>query len=151
MLWFVSGACFVSLAAGCGHVDELAHTPVEEPGKTGFESYCAACHQPGGVGIEGRVPPLLGSPWVAGPEDRLIRIVLHGLRGPIEIRGKTYNMEMLGFHLLTDEEIASVLSYVRTRYGKPSLPITAATVSRVRAATREHTGYWTVDELLAVP
>ena len=139
------------LLTGCHDVVEQPRGPDEELGKTRFESYCAACHQRGGTGIEGRVPPLTGSPWVAGSESRLIRIVLHGLRGPIEIDGRTFNMEMPGFHLFTDEEIASLLSYVRRRYGRPSPPIAAATVSRVRAMTRDHTGYWTVDELLDVP
>ena len=149
---FVFSACFVSLLAGCGGGDDKPAQSLDEvAGKTRFESYCAACHQLGGTGVEGRVPPLTGSPWVAGRESRLIRIVLHGLRGPIEIKGQTYNMEMPGFYLFKDEEVASVLSYVRRRYGGPSPPITAATVSRVRAATRDHSGYWTVEKLLDVP
>ncbi len=150
---FIFSAWLVSLLAGCGGGDDStqARRLDVEAGKTRFESYCAACHQLGGTGVEGRVPPLTGSPWVAGRESRLIRIVLHGLRGPIEIKGQTYNMEMPGFYLFKDEEVASVLSYVRRRYGGPSPPITAATVSRVRAATQDHSGYWTVDKLLDVP
>ena len=146
----VFSALLVSLLAGCRGDGEPVAAFDEEAGQTRFENYCATCHQRGGTGIEGRVPPLTGSPWVAGPESRLIRIVLHGLRGPIEIDGQTYNMEMPAFYLFSDEEIAALLSYVRGRYGGPSPPITAATVSRVRDATRDHTGYWTVDRLLEV-
>ena len=139
---------------GCGDGDEVARapTPTAELGKKRFEIYCAACHQLAGVGIQGRVPPLDGSPWVAGAEERMIRIVLHGLRGPIEIAGETYNMEMPGFgQLFGDEDIASLLSYVRQRYGAPSPPVTKTTVRQVRAATRKRTEYWTVAELLEVP
>lgn len=126
--------------------DALAH------GEKLFRSYCAACHQKGGQGVEGRVPPLDDSPWVAGSEDRIVRIVLNGLRGPIEIHGKTYNLEMPAFRMLfKDDDIASILTYVRNRYGKPSPPIASETVSRVRQETEEHVGYWTVKELMLVP
>ena len=121
-------------------------------GEMRFAQYCAACHQLGGQGTEGRVPPLDGSPWVSGSEQRLIRIVLSGLRGPIEIAGETYNLEMPAFGtLFKDEEVADLLSFVRQQYGAPSSPITSAKVSDVRDATRDRIGYWTVAELLEVP
>ncbi len=148
----VVGICIASLLCGCGKQGSHARAPDNELGRIRFETYCAACHQLGGRGIEGRVPPLTDSPWVAGPESRMIRIVLHGLRGPIEIHGETYNLEMPSFgRLFEDAEIASMLSYVRQRYGAPSPPITAAAVKKVRAATKDRTLYWTVDELLKVP
>jgi mono/diheme cytochrome c family protein len=154
--WYLGdlvGAGFAVLLVGCGNEENLDHSPdPADLGKTRFENYCAACNQLGGLGIEGRVPPLDGSPWVAGSESRLIRIVLHGLRGPIKIGGQTYNLEMPSFgQAFKDDEIASMLSYVRSRYGEPSPPITAATVSQVRAATQNRSQYWTVDELLDVP
>jgi len=138
------------LLTGCRNVDK--DTPLDAgPGKVQFESYCAPCHQRDGQGTQGRVPPLTASPWVSGFESRLIRIVLHGLRGPIEIHGKIYNLEMPAFGpVFKDEEIAVILSYVRQRYGAPSPPITAATIGQVRDATRNRTTYWTVDELLKV-
>lgn len=152
-LWNLIRVATAVLVVGCGTRENLVHTPDPvDSGKTRFENYCAACHQRGGLGIEGRVPPLDGSPWVAGPESRLVRIVLHGLRGPIEIAGQTYNLEMPSFgQAFTDDDIAAMLTYVRTRYGTPSPPITAATVSQVRAATENRAEYWTVDELLEVP
>ena len=100
----------------------------------------------------GEAPPLEGSSWVAGPEDRVIRIVLHGLRGPIEVRNKTYNQEMPSFGpILNDSDIASLLSYVRTRFGGASTPVSEAAVSLIRDANRGRTGYWMVDELLKEP
>ncbi len=123
--------------------------PEAQPGRALFERHCAACHLSDGAGMMGEAPPLEGSSWVAGPEKRLIKIVLHGLRGAIEVRGKTYNQDMPGFGpILRDEEIASLLSFVRQRFGGASGAILAATVSGVRAATRNRAGYWTVDELL---
>src|SRR5436190_1457091 len=89
---------------------------IVEPGSVQFQSYCAACHQYDGQRM-GEAPPLAGSPWVAGPEERLIKIVLHGVHGPMEVDGKTYDQEMPGFgRILSDVEVASLLSFVRRRF-----------------------------------
>jgi len=102
--------------------------------------------------MRGEAPPLEGSAWVAGPENRLIKIVLHGLHGPIEVLGKTYNQEMPGFGpILTDADVASLVSYVRRRFGGTNTPVSTATVTRVRAASGTRTDYWTVAELLKEP
>ena len=114
----------VLLLAGCAHGRKHTRTSDAEPGRTRFEIYCAGCHLNEGPWMMGEAPPLEGSSWVAGPESRVIRIVLHGLRGPIEVRGKTYNQEMPGFGpILTDADIASLLSYVRRRFGGASTPV----------------------------
>jgi mono/diheme cytochrome c family protein len=100
----------------------------------------------------GEAPPLEGSAWVGGPESRVIRIVLHGLRGPIEVRSQTYNQEMPGFApVLTDADIASLLSYARRRFGGASTPVSETAVSQIRDANRSRKDYWTVDELLKEP
>lgn len=100
----------------------------------------------------GAAPPFDDSPWVTGPEDRLIKIVLHGVSGRMEIHGKNYDREMPGFgQVLSDADIASLLTYVRGRFGGPSEPITPEAVKKVRAASPNRTAYWTVDELLAQP
>ncbi len=144
----LTGLCCAFLLAGCAAGRSHARLPAAEPGKTRFDSYCAACHLGGGAGM-GEAPPLEGSSWVAGPEDRLIKIVLHGVRGNIEVRNKTYNQEMPAFgQNLTDAEIASLLSFVRKRFGGGAAPVLPETVSRVRAATRDRVGYWTAAELL---
>ena len=133
------------LLPGCGAHLRQGRIPDAEPGSAQFQSYCAACH----LYQAGEAPPLAGSPWVTGPEDRLIRIVLHGVRGAMEVRGNTYDREMPGFgQVLSDADVASLLSFVRRRFGAPSEPITPAAVSRVRAANQTRTGYWSVEELL---
>ncbi len=86
---------------------------------------------------------------MAGPENRLIKIVLHGLHGTIEVVGKTYNQEMPGFGpILTDADIASLLSYVRRRFGGARPSFSAESVRLIRAANGSRTDYWTADELL---
>jgi mono/diheme cytochrome c family protein len=139
-----------SLLAGCAagrHPARLA--TADPPGRAQFESYCAACHDVGGQGVAGEAPPLTGSSWVIGPQHRLIRILLHGVRGPIEVAGNTYNREMPGFgQVMTDAEIASLASFVRSQFGGMSGPVEPAAIGRIRAATPQRRDPWTTDELL---
>jgi mono/diheme cytochrome c family protein len=139
---------------GCSASRQQVATPPPLNLKAGgeqFQSYCAACHQYDGQGM-GAAPPLVDSPWVTGPEERLIKIVLHGVRGAMEVHGETYDREMPGFGgILSDAEAASLLSFVRESFGAAGKPISASTVGRVRAASESRTDYWTVEELLTVP
>jgi mono/diheme cytochrome c family protein len=89
---------------------------------------------------------------VTGPESRLIKIVLHGVRGAMEVQGRTYDQEMPGFGpVLADGEIASLLSFVRKQFGDINTPVSPATVSAIRAGHSKRTAYWTVEELLRDP
>jgi mono/diheme cytochrome c family protein len=140
-----------SLPAGCAAGRQQASAVKAERGAVEFQSYCAGCHIDD-TGIRGEVPPLEGSPWVKGPEQRLIKIVLHGIRGALEIQGKSYDQEMPGFApVLSDGEIASLLSFVRRQFGGISTPIAPATVSGIRSANSQRRAYWTVEELLKDP
>jgi mono/diheme cytochrome c family protein len=119
-----------------------------ESGLVPFQNYCAACHQYDGQGM-GDAPPLDHSPWVTGPEERLIKLVLHGVRGPMEVAGKNYDLEMPGFGpVLSDSEAASLLSFVRRRFGGIKEPVRPGAVARVRAEHRGRTTYWDVEQLL---
>lgn len=118
----------------------------EKPGAKSFDVHCSACHQYDGQGM-GEAPPLHGSPWVDGPEERLIKIVLHGVRGPMEIAGETYDREMPGVGKdLSDKALAELLTFVRTKFGKAS-PVDAAAVRRIRERHKDRREYWHVDEL----
>ena len=94
---------------------------------------CALCHAPDGQGLPAaNFPPLAGTKWVGGPPERLVKIVLKGLVGPITINGKEYNGAMAPFDgRLNDEEIAAVLTYVRNSFGNKASPVS---VSEVKAA-----------------
>ena len=125
--------------------------PVVTPamlGKRVFTNICMTCHQQNGQGQAGVYPPLAGSEWAQGSEERIIRIVLQGLSGPITVEGKEYNNAMtpLG-SVLKDEQIANVLSYVRQEWGNSAPEVKAETVARVRAETASRTQPWTAAEL----
>jgi mono/diheme cytochrome c family protein/sugar lactone lactonase YvrE len=118
------------------------------------EAHCATCHQADGKGLDPAFPPLAGSAWVTGSEERLAKITLHGLWGKIEVNGKVYDPEkgvppMTAFEaLLNDEEVAAVLTYVRNSWGNQAAPVLPATVKRVRDANRDRSVFWKPEELL---
>ncbi|MDI1320657.1 MAG: cytochrome c [bacterium] len=117
-------------------------------GKKVFDVTCIACHQANGLGLPGQYPPLAGSEWATGSEERVIRIVLHGLNGPIKVEGKDFNnvMAPLG-EALKDEQIANAISYVRASWGNNAPEVTPEAVAKVRAETAGRKTYWTAAEL----
>ena len=117
-------------------------------GQAVFESRCAACHQANGQGLPGAFPPLAGSEYVLGDEERVVRIVLHGLQGPVTVKGGTYNGAMPAWaDVLSDAEIAAVLTYVRSSWGNSAEAIAAEKVAEQRAGTAGRTTPWTAREL----
>lgn len=99
-----------------------------------FDTYCSTCHQRDGQGDNNRFPPLVGSDWVTGDEDRLIDIVLNGRQGEIMVNGRTYNDLMPPHQHLDDLAIASILTYVRNRFGGiEGRPIEISRVSTIRS------------------
>ncbi len=116
------------------------------------EGFCITCHQPDGTGLPpSGFPPITGTKWVTGNEERLIKLVLHGLHGPIEVQGRNYGWgaPMTPFGgMLKDDEVAAVLTYVRNSFGNRAPGITPEKVKEVRAATRDKEGFYTPEELL---
>jgi mono/diheme cytochrome c family protein/glucose/arabinose dehydrogenase len=121
-----------------------------EAGKELYSFSCGMCHQPDGRGQEGLAPPILNTDWSTGSVERLVRIVLHGMRGPLEIEGRSYNLEMPPLGVFDDEQLASILTYVRREWGHTASPVDAATVKRIRDATAARQDAWTEKELLQV-
>jgi mono/diheme cytochrome c family protein len=112
--------------------------PASERGRESFVTYCAPCHQTDGTGMERLAAPLRGSPWVLGPEEPLIRIALHGLKG---------QLVMPAMGTLDDQQLAGILTYIRTAWGHTAGPVAADSVARVRAATEGRKTPWTREEL----
>lgn len=115
-----------------------------------FQQLCGTCHGADGKGmsIGGSnmvAPPLAGSKRVAGKKETLIRILLHGLNGPVD--GKTYPDMMPPMQANSDEWIASVLSYVRSSMGNKASTIRPDEVKKVREETKDRTKSWTLAEL----
>lgn len=127
-----------------------------ERGKTVYMQVCFACHQPTGLGLPNMFPPLAGSDWTAAKKpDRMIRMVLNGITGPVTINGKPFStpaplMPPQG-STLSDQQIADVLTFVRRTFGNNASAVTQDQVRAVRDAEQARTAMWTEAELLQIP
>ena len=115
-------------------------------------SNCMSCHQANGRGLPPVYPPLRGSEIVQGDAATLVKILLHGLEGAIEVDGQRYNQVMPAAPIRSDEEIAAVLTYVRSAWGNDAPMIDAAFVAKVREETKGRNRLFTAKELgIAAP
>ena len=116
------------------------------------EGFCITCHQPDGKGLSAsQFPPLAEVPWVTGNQERLIKLTLKGMMGPIEVKGKAYpgQVPMTPFGgMLNDDEIAAVLTYVRNSFGNQASAILPEKVKEVRDQIKDKVGFYTAEELL---
>ena len=126
-----------------------------ERGEAIYNELCFACHGEDGRGarFEGaaigvtRAPSLEGSPRVTGHRDYVIKVLLHGMTGPID--GQSYTEVMIPMGQNSDQWIADVASFLRNSWGNTASVITEDDVARVRASTTDRTVSWTAAELEA--
>ncbi len=116
------------------------------------EGYCGTCHQQDGRGLAATgYPPLAGSPWVTGEKKRLIKLVMHGLYGPLEVNGKSYDgqVPMTAYGgLMSNEEMAAVLTYVRNAFGNEAPMIAPEDIDAIRTATAGRKEMYRAGDLL---
>ncbi|MHB1224688.1 MAG: c-type cytochrome [Gemmatimonadaceae bacterium] len=161
----MSGLLSLAVIAGCGGGDREppAGEAAAEPGGTvaaaptaqesAEELYqrCVTCHQASGEGLAGTFPPLAGSEYATATNAAVpIRIVLHGMQGPMTVKGTQYNGVMPAYGTgieMTDAEIAAVLTYVRQSWGNRASAVTPQQVAAERDAARPASGPVTAEEL----
>lgn len=139
--------------SGGGGKKELSPEQVIAAGKKSYMQVCSSCHQTNGMGIAGTYPALAGAHWVTGNDEVVIRILLHGLTGPIE--GKTYsggNMPAFGKvtgggYNWNEEKISQVLTFIRQEWGNAAAPVTKEKVAEVLAAEKARAKPWTQEDL----
>ncbi len=123
------------------------------------DAHCITCHGEDGKGTVANIyPPLNNNKWIRGDDERLIKVIMKGLWGPIDVNGKTYDPStgvppMTGFQdMLTDEEIAAVIFYVRENFasikGRPATLIDPDVVTRIRGEVKDRQGFYMVEEIL---
>jgi mono/diheme cytochrome c family protein len=128
----------VLVAAGLGAVAALATTLVGAAAaapaapaapRAAFIDNCSACHQPEGAGIQGVFPALAGNPFVKGDATELVRTILAGRNGMPSFKND-----------LSDEQVAAIVSHIRTSWGNGAAPVTPAFIAEVRRRTNNPQG-----------
>jgi len=108
-----------------------------EKGKQVYMGLCFACHMADGKGLPGVFPPLAASDYMLADRDRAIRVALKGMTGPVTVNGKKYDSVMPPQEaVMTDAQIADVLTYVFNAWGNTGDAFTNAQVKAVRNATQ---------------
>ena len=126
--------------------------PDAAKGEQLFLANCAACHQATGLGVPGAFPPLAKSIWVTGSEDRLIKAILAGFAGEIEVNGVKYNGNMPNIGAgLKDGQVAHIATYVRQAWGNSAEPVMDTKVAEVRKAIGNRAQYNPADLLKEHP
>ncbi len=135
-----------------------ADTEIYELGREVFrrDAHCSTCHQPNGQGVPNIYPPLVmkDNPWLTDSDERLLKFVLKGLWGPMELKGQHFDPSkgvppMPGFApLLTDKEIAAVINYVRNSFGNAALFLKPDAVAKVRQQVAARTDFYLIPDIM---
>jgi len=123
-------------------------------GRRTFDIVCSGCHSPDGMGKPNQAPPLAGSEWVQVEKpERMIRIPLYGLNGPITVKEQQMSfpagMVAIGWDM-PEDDLAAVLTYIRQAWGNKASRVTAQQVKAVKAEVGPR-GPFTPEELMTVP
>ena len=131
------------------YVPKRVHKTVANLIKRGKQVYnvCKTCHQVNGAGQFPTYPSLVDSPFVVDDKGRLIKIILHGLTGPITVGGKYFDESMPPAPIRNDYDIAAVMTYIRQAWGNSADAITPAEVSSMRTTYEGRRAMWTAEEL----
>lgn len=134
-------------------IEELRIERKIDSGKKLFAVNCASCHQASGLGLGDQYPPLAGSEWVSGNPELIIKVILKGLKGEIQVNGKTYapagGMAAVS-NLKTDREIANVTTYVRQAWGNEAPEVSVEEVAQARADSADQKDQWIGQELQSI-
>ncbi len=132
----------LALAGAVACVTVTSPPPVE--GRVAYQRSCATCHGSDGRGAPPAYPPLSGHVprllALDGGRLHLLRVLLFGMSGPIEVDGQDYNGVMAAVDYYTDDDLAALLEHVATAWGNAQalppghVPFTRAEIAALRQA-----------------
>lgn len=132
---FYTGEVTAQLAARSAVAAGQAVAPADAdtPGGRIYLQACAACHMVNGSGVPGMQPALAGNPVVAGDSRRLIALMLQGPAAVLPADRERYSNEMPSFAMMSDDELSSVINYLRKNFAGGAGEVTPAQVAAQRA------------------
>lgn len=102
-----------------------------------YLQYCLTCHMIDGNGVPNMNPPLVNTSYVKGDKTKLIKVVLNGLPPNTDIDGQAYTNSMPAQTMLTEQQVADVLTYVRSSFGNKYSPVKVTEVKAVKATQKK--------------
>jgi mono/diheme cytochrome c family protein/glucose/arabinose dehydrogenase len=153
--WLEQGAKAVEEKKTDGSTLAAADLASFERGKVMFHGVaaCFGCHSADGEGMPNLGPPLDESQWVTGKPETLVKILLNGMTGPVEVDGETYTpaADMPGLAMnpaMTDQALADLATYIRNAWSNQAPPVSSELVQKQRELHKKRTGRpWTAREL----
>ena len=103
-----------------------------QDGEEAYAKNCQSCHQANGTGLAGAFPPLANNPHLADDKLHVVRTVLKGMSGPLEVNGNKYNAMMPPMQHLSDDEIAAIANHVLSSWGNDFGSVSVADVDAMR-------------------
>ncbi|HTU71555.1 MAG TPA: c-type cytochrome [Candidatus Baltobacteraceae bacterium] len=133
LLWFGLIALGVFVFAIAPRTPTLAAT--DSGAQSIYLANCSGCHGAAGEGAVNIAPPLAKNPYVTGNPKDVIQTMLTGMVGPVKERGATWNGSMPPWQgTLSNAQLASVISYIRTSWGNRAKSVSASQVAAQAAA-----------------
>lgn len=125
---------------------------VRTAGMAIYQQHCSACHGMDGRGKEQLAPPLLNSEYVGGSKDQLILLLLNGMKGPLTVNGKRYEMNAVMPGLkdnpeISDQDIADLIIFLRNSFSFSSTYVPKQQVTKWRSFSEDRMEPFTEDEL----
>ncbi|MEP6467757.1 MAG: cytochrome c [Parafilimonas sp.] len=132
MRQIIAAACCIAFLA----VNAQQQPTSKQRGAILYKKYCLSCHQANGSGVPKMNPPLIKTSYVTGDKDKLIKWVLQGSVDHVQIDGEDYTNNMPAQNALTDQQIADILTYIRSSFGNKSSAILPTDVKATRASIK---------------
>jgi mono/diheme cytochrome c family protein len=132
LLFRLTPALMLLALVSCVGNKKPAEGTTANPGQEIYMKYCMACHQASGAGVPGMYPTLQKTDWVHGDKSRLIGLLLNGQQGEIKVNDQVFRGVMPTHQYLTDEQIADVLTYVRSNFGNTADAVLPEEVANIR-------------------
>jgi len=123
LLFAIIGFSFVQTSATNNSIQD---------GKKVYDTYCISCHMENGMGVEGAFPSLVKTGNLSD-KNRLVKIILQGMRGPLKVNGISFDGEMAGIEM-TDKEVADVINYIRNSWGNKAPLVQVAEIPAAKKA-----------------